>query len=156
MTNMNKNLKKTYCYYLVDKKGNVYSPKGKLLKQRDRNNGYMCVDMKYKNYRLTPLVHRLVAEAFIPNPENKKFVNHIDGNKYNNCVNNLEWVTKSENSKHYHRVTKQNLNYRKLIEFMNNKNFELFQENKELQNRIKDLENITTLLSETIKNFGKE
>jgi hypothetical protein len=56
----------------------------------------LCKDKKRTSHR----VHRLVATAFIPNPENKKEVNHIDGNKANNHYSNLEWATHSENVKH--------------------------------------------------------
>ena len=63
--------------------------------------GYPAVclasDGKYKDY----MIHRLVAEAFIPNPGDKPEVNHLDGDKKNNIVSNLEWVTSKENTDHY-------------------------------------------------------
>lgn len=66
--------------------------------------GYLTVwlskDSKQKNYK----VHRLVAQAFIPNPEGKRTVNHIDGNKQNNNLFNLEWATHSENINHANRT----------------------------------------------------
>lgn len=52
--------------------------------------------------------HRLVAEAFLENKNNLPVVNHIDGNKLNNCVNNLEWVSYNDNAKHYHNIIKKN------------------------------------------------
>ena len=58
--------------------------------------GYLTVHFKNREYK----VHRLVATAFIPNPENKRCVNHLDGNKQNNNVTNLEWCTHSENTRH--------------------------------------------------------
>lgn len=65
-----------------------------------KSNGYQFVQL-YKDNRMKNIyVHKLVAQAFIPNIDNKPEVNHIDGNKLNNSVKNLEWVTSNENNKH--------------------------------------------------------
>lgn len=66
---------------------------------RDKK-GYLTVDLYEHGKRRTERVHRLVAEAFVPNPDNKPEVNHKDGNKHNNNADNLEWVTKKENCEH--------------------------------------------------------
>lgn len=91
--------------YLISDEGVVYTTSrqgsaGGKLKLHLNNNGYLRADLRNGEEHKSKLVHRLVAQAFIPNPENKKCVNHKDGNKRNNCVNNLEWVTHSENMKH--------------------------------------------------------
>ena len=62
--------------------------------------GYFAVDLYNQNQRKKHYVHRLVAEAFIPNPDNKPEINHRDSNRQNNQIGNLEWVTSSENSQH--------------------------------------------------------
>lgn len=62
--------------------------------------GYLAVDLNVNGGKEKKFVHRLIAEAFLPNPENKQTVNHKDGNKLNNDISNLEWVTYSENNKH--------------------------------------------------------
>lgn len=81
--------------YFVSNYGNIRH-NNKILKGWIQNTGYRTVALHEKKYS----VHRLVAQAFIPNPEDKPQVNHIDGNKLNNKANNLEWVTSKENVKH--------------------------------------------------------
>lgn len=72
-----------------------------ILKGNVGTNGYVCYSMSMGNYqRKYEMAHRLVAKAFIDNPENKAEVNHIDCNRLNNNVENLEWVTHSENIRH--------------------------------------------------------
>lgn len=64
------------------------------------NHGYVKVDLYKNGIARRERVHRLVSNAFIPNPENKSQVNHINGNKLDNSVGNLEWTTASENMQH--------------------------------------------------------
>jgi len=80
-----------------DRRGVIH---GKLLKPFINRRGYLEVNL-YKNSKsTTKIIHRLVAKAFIPNDFNKPQVNHIDGNKLNNKVSNLEWMSNSENQLH--------------------------------------------------------
>jgi hypothetical protein len=69
---------------------------------------YLRVGLSKNNKRKRLLVHRLVAEAFIPNPNNLKEVNHINGNKQDNKVDNLEWNSKSQNHKHAFKLGLRN------------------------------------------------
>ena len=90
-------------FYEVSNFGRVSNYR-KILKTYVINSGYLALKFTVQG-KVTPLlVHRLVAEAFIPNPDNKPHVNHKDGNKQNNCVWNLEWVTVSENILHARQI----------------------------------------------------
>jgi hypothetical protein len=73
---------------------------GRVLSNKEKSGKYFSVVLKYKGKIRYVRMHRLVAEAFIPNPENKPAVNHKDLNKQNNRVDNLEWATNSENCRH--------------------------------------------------------
>lgn len=73
---------------------------GRILKTQKDRKGYHRLRMTIKRQKYSFKLHRLVATAFIPNPENKPQVNHIDGNKDNNAASNLEWVTCKENAQH--------------------------------------------------------
>ena len=79
-------------------KDNNGKPREKIMKQGKTKNGYLRIMLCKNGKRERFLVHRLVANAFIPNPNNFKCVNHKDEDKTNNCVNNLEWCTYQYNN----------------------------------------------------------
>lgn len=85
--------------YKVSNLGRISNHR-KILATHKINSGYMKVSFKFNGHLTNKLVHRVVAEAFIPNSQNKKEVNHLDGNRLNNRSSNLEWVTSSENKRH--------------------------------------------------------
>ena len=85
--------------YSVSSLGNVKNNRSGYEKSQSFiNSGYLMVDLHFNNVRRRELVHRLVASAFIPNKENKPCVHHKDGNKTNNRIDNLSWVTYLENN----------------------------------------------------------
>lgn len=84
----------------IYKDGRVAKFSETILKQGFNKKGYLRVYLSVKSKKITRSVHRLVAETFIENPENKETVNHIDCNKENNTIENLEWLTNKENMQH--------------------------------------------------------
>lgn len=100
-----------YENYMVSNMGNIKSLyNGKILKQRKNNKKYLQVNLHKQGIIKTYLVHRLVAEAFIENPNNLPQVNHIDEDKTNNAANNLEYCDAAYNNNygtHNEKLSKQ-------------------------------------------------
>jgi hypothetical protein len=92
----------------LDKKlriGNgFYIKKGRIIKPYMNNSGYLRINLYDNKIKIAYYLHRLLAQTFIINTLSKKEVNHKDGNKLNNNLDNLEWVTSSENKKHAFRI----------------------------------------------------
>jgi hypothetical protein len=87
--------------YSVNQNGDVRSERsGKLFAKCKNSHGYATVILRKDGISHSKKVHRLVAETFLQNPEKKRDVNHIDGDKSNNEVSNLEWATSKENRRH--------------------------------------------------------
>lgn len=87
--------------YDINELGEIYSHKtNKILTGTIYNTGYKMVRLTIEGKKKGYAIHRLVAQTFIPNPDNLPVVNHKDGNKLNNHMNNLEWVSQSKNRQH--------------------------------------------------------
>lgn len=91
--------------YCINEFGEIYSLKTKMyIKSSNNYNNYKVITFHKNGVKKQFRLHRLVAEAFLPNPNNKSQVNHIDGNKANNHVSNLEWATPLENNIHAYKI----------------------------------------------------
>ena len=112
--------------YWITSSGQVWSDfSNKFISIVNMSNGYQRVVLSKKNKSYNFLIHRLVAEAFIPNPENKPCVNHKDLNRANNLVENLEWVTYKENNNYADHGIKNGAAHSKKVGQYNPKTKEL-------------------------------
>lgn len=104
-----KSLKRT-CFQENGYGINIHNYKARILKYAKHKQGYLIVNLSKNSKAHTKQVHRLVAQAFISNAKCLLEVNHIDGNKQNNCVDNLEWCTRIQNQRHAeaHNLIKRN------------------------------------------------
>lgn len=109
--------------YIVDSLGRKTKRKGKLIKLHKSHKGYLRVKMINGDKHITTSIHRIMAKAFIPNPENKPQVNHINGIKTDNRIENLEWCTNQENQIHAikNKLIKHNKGEKHHMSLFNNK-----------------------------------
>ena len=101
--------------YTVDVDGTIINTITGNIKKPTSNHsgkGYLYVDLYNKGKKGRFFIHRLVAQAFIPNPQNKPYINHKDGNPKNNCIDNLEWCTPFENVEHASKIIKTMSQYK--------------------------------------------
>ena len=119
---------RSYGRYCNNRYNKVWRP-GRILSAGKDNKGYLTVVLCLNDTRHTVKVHRLVAELFIDNPENKDQVNHINGNKQENCVANLEWCTQSENMMHAWQIGLQSRVHKK----NDSRSFKVTQHNDDME-----------------------
>ena len=135
--------------FFISSLGRFKNNKGQILCDYKYSSGYKRISILKKNY----LLHRLVAITFIPNPENKEQVNHIDGNKLNNSVENLEWVTNQENQ--IHKVnTGLYKGFHKVIQY--DKNMNILQKFNSIIEASKSLSISTSCISDNCRGKTKQ
>ena len=118
---------------IMRKNGRKQIKDGHIMRQYDDGHGYMKVFLKKNGKMKSPKVHQLVALRFIPNPdpEHKTQVNHIDEDKTNNCVENLEWVTAAENHLHFAQSNRLQRSKARKQRTLINKSLQFILENKD-------------------------
>lgn len=111
-----------YYEYYIDTEGNVYNNKNHILATSISNSGYKQVTLWKDNKGKSYYIHRLLATYYINNPNNYEQVNHIDGNKLNNALSNLEWCTRQYNTIHAIenklKTYSNRLNYNEFVELL--------------------------------------
>jgi len=121
-------------------------------------NGYLHVDLYNEGFSKKIAIHRLLAIHFIPNPDNKRTVNHIDGNKLNNDLTNLEWATDSQNMKHAYDNNLNHCSTKKISSSAMDEILTRFFNNETLTNIVKDysfsLPTLSTYLEEYTISLG--
>lgn len=144
---------KGFNHHYIDKNGRVLNTKtNNYLTPNVRKNGYYLVTINEFNKSYKRYLHRILGEAFIKNPLNKRTVNHIDGNKLNNNLDNLEWATDSENLKHAYRIGL--ISSKKLVlDTYIKEILERFFKHENLTNIVKDYNFNLSSLSIGIKNY---
>lgn len=104
--------------YGIDENGNIFGYKrNRVVKQKLNRFGYCTIKLCKENKLYYFMVHRLVAQTFIPNPNDLPQVNHKDGNKQNNNVDNLEWCTQSYNMKHAYKMGLEKRNGKNVYQY---------------------------------------
>tara|TARA_R110002096_G_scaffold193376_1_gene375035 strand:- start:1268 stop:1738 length:471 start_codon:yes stop_codon:yes gene_type:complete len=147
-----------YPNYLIYEDGRVWSKNGKgmFLKPSEDRNGYYFINLSKKGKPKPTKIHRLVGIHYIPNPENKRDVHHIDGNKLNNNISNLMWCSHQENCNAFQSVRTNNTSGHKNIWFhKQNQNwcFEKIVFGKKHSKSFKTLEEAIIYKEEYIKKY---
>lgn len=145
--------------YDIDENGLIYSHKtNRYLQGTLYNTGYKMVRLTVEGVKKGYAIHRLVAQTFIPNPNNLPIVNHKDGKKQNNSVDNLEWVTASENHNHAidNNISKKAYGKRKIISDIDFSNWKQYRDTTYYISKDGKVFNKKTkiLLKEIIDNSG--
>tara|TARA_R110001632_G_C11054767_1_gene385098 strand:+ start:28 stop:477 length:450 start_codon:yes stop_codon:yes gene_type:complete len=127
--------------YLIYPDGKVYNQKyDRILSQKSDKDGYLIVGLSINGKRYYKGVHRLLGRAFIPNPENKPVIDHIDRNKTNNDLSNLRWATLSENAQNKDILINNTSGYTNIHIVKNGVMYEKQINNKRIRKFFKTLE----------------